>query len=150
MKLSPAAELAVRGALVLADRYGKGLTPLEAVCLERQLPRDYLAKIFASLARARLVRPVRGKRGGYELARDPARISLLEVIEAVEGPLALNLCQQDPPACDRIDCGVRSVWSELQDLIRRKLGSTSLTDCLRRGRNPASAGELSPALPKLA
>ncbi len=138
MRLSPAAELAIRGTVVLASEYGNGPATLESICSQRDLPRQYLVKIFASLARAGLVTPVRGKNGGYLLARSPEQINLLQVIEAVEGPLALNYCQQDPTQCDEQQCPIRSVWGELQDTMRAKLGEMTLADCTNRTSQSAS------------
>jgi len=120
--------------VVLSERYGQGVpVTLETVCTQRSLPREYLAKIFASLARARLVTPVRGKGGGFSLSRLPSQISLLEVIEAVQGPIVLNFCQHNPPQCDQVNCPARDLWTELQKLVREKLAGMSLADC--NGRN---------------
>lgn len=131
MKLSPAAELAVRGILVLADNYGKGLLTLADICELRGLSREYLAKVFGLLSRADLITPIRGKKGGYLLSRSPELITLLEVIEAVEGPQALNFCQFDPPKCDHAsDCKVRAVWTDLQAIFIEKLSAVKLSDCL--------------------
>jgi Rrf2 family protein len=130
MKLAPAAEFAVRGVLVLAERYGEGPVTLDAICSARCLSKEYLAKIFGSLVRADIIAPVRGKHGGYMLARPPGEISLLEVIEAVEGPVAMNFCQHDAPQCDRVDCLIRPVWGEIQSFVRGRLASVRLTDCL--------------------
>ena len=126
MQLSMAAELAVRGSAVLAARHGNGPVSLKEICRSRNLARDYLTKIFVSLSRAGIVRAVRGKGGGFVLARRPDQISVLEVIEAVEGPLALNLCQHDPPQCDEVDCPLRPVWQELQEVVRSKLSGVTL------------------------
>ena len=130
MRLSLAAELALRGTLVLAERYGKGLVTLDAVCAERELPKQYLTKIFASLAKADLVTAVRGKRGGYRLNRRPDQITVLEIVEAVEGPIVLNFCQHKPPRCEQKNCPIRPVWGELQKVIREKLGGLTLGQCL--------------------
>ena len=128
MKLTVAAELAVRGILVLAENHGSDPIPLAKVCQARDLPKEYLAKIFSSLSRHGLIRPIRGKNGGYVLARNPSGITLLHVIEAVEGPIALNFCQHQPPQCDRTDCTVRPVWTELQRILREKLSAKTLAD----------------------
>lgn len=130
MKLSPAAELAIRGVMVLADLHGQGPVTLATICAKRDLSREYLAKIFGLLARADIITPIRGKHGGYVLSREPDSITILDVIEAVEGPLALNLCQHNPPKCDQVDCPLRCVWGDLQKTIRDKLGSISLKDGL--------------------
>jgi len=113
----------------LAKRYGQGPVSLQAICAERDLPKEYLSKIFASLARANLIEPIRGKHGGYMLARGPDQISILDVIEAVEGPIALNFCQHTPPKCDNTECALRQVWTKLQNTFRRTLGEVTLADC---------------------
>jgi len=131
MKLSPAAEFAIRGMLVIAEHDGTGPVNLATICQERSLSKQYLAKIFGQLARANLVTPLRGKHGGYELARSLDQISILDIIEVMEGPIALNFCQHQPPKCDELDCGLRDVWAELQQIFRQKLSSISLRDCLQ-------------------
>jgi len=128
MKVSAATELAIRGLTELAMHFGEGPITLDTICAGRDLPKQYLTKIFSSLTRAGLIRPVRGKHGGYMLARDPKQVSLLEVVEAVQGPLWINLCTHEPPQCDQEDCPLRSVWCELQQHIREKLSSVTLAD----------------------
>jgi len=135
MKLSMAAEFAVRGILHLACFHGHGPVPLEQICRRCNLARDYQAKIFGQLARAGLVTAVRGKGGGYLLARSPESISLLEVVEAVEGPLAVNLCQFDPPRCEETECPVRPVWAEVQEKVRSTLASKTLAELVLAGRD---------------
>jgi len=130
MKVSPAAEFAIRGTLVLAGHHGNGPTTLDSICSARDLSKQYLVKIFASLAKAGLVTPIRGKKGGYLLSRDPDRINILELIEAVEGPIAVNFCQHEPPRCDQSDCPLRATWSEIQLFICDKLSRVTLQDCL--------------------
>lgn len=132
MKISPAAELAVRGILVLAERYGKGPVTLTEICTDRELPKQYLTKIFAMLAKEGVITPIRGKHGGYVLAREPGATTLLQVIEAVEGPLALNYCQHSPSRCSQADCAIRPIWTEVQDFVRGKL-NVSLAQCLSSG-----------------
>ena len=128
MKVSAATELAIRGLTELAMRFGQGPITLDTICAGRDLPKQYLTKIFASLTRAGLIRPVRGKKGGYMLARDPEQVNLLEVVEAVQGPLWVNLCTHEPPQCDQDDCPLRSVWREIQEHVREKLTSVTLAD----------------------
>lgn len=139
MKLSPAAELAVRGTMVLAEEFGEGPVNLDSICARRNLPKQYLVKLFASLTRAGLISPVRGKHGGYLLMREPGQVTVLEVVEAVEGPIILNYCMHDPPQCDQDGCLMREVWAQLQDTIRDKLGSITLADCLQHNAQPRQA-----------
>ena len=130
MRLSAAAELAIRGIMVLTQHHGEGPTTLDTICSEANLPKQYLTKIFGSLAKMNLITPIRGKHGGYMLARAPEAITLLEIVEAVEGPVVLNYCQHDPSQCDRVDCRIRPVWTELQDIIRTKLGAITMADAV--------------------
>ena len=130
MKLSPAAEFGIRGVAVLAEDYGKGPLSLAEICRRRKIAREYLVKIFAALVRARLVRAVRGKHGGYVLARPPSKITLLQVIEAVEGPITLNYCTYSPPRCDETGCPIRDVWRDLQKTVRKRLASVTMDACI--------------------
>ena len=130
MRLSPAAEFAVRGAVVLAEDYGRGLLTIDEICAKRGLQKEYLTKIFRQLANAHIVVPMRGKNGGYTLARDPSRITLLDVVQAVEGPLAVNLCQQDPPRCNQTSCVLHGVWADIQQTMVSRLSSVTLADCV--------------------
>jgi len=132
MRLAPAAEFAVRGILVLADRYGQGPVSIDTICASRDLAKQYLTKIFAALAKANLIVPMRGAHGGYVLARPPDRVSVLEVIEAVEGPLCMNFCQNEVPQCERVECLLRPVWADIQSFVRDRLSSVKLSDCLAR------------------
>lgn len=130
MKLSPAAEYAVRGILVLTEKYGQGPVTLDTICSRRNLPKQYLTKLFAHLTKAGLVNPVRGKGGGYMLGRAPGEISVLQVIEAIEGPVILNLCQHHPSQCEEELCKIRPIWTELQKTVQEKLSGLKLSQCV--------------------
>ena len=116
----------------MAQRHNQGPVTLGMICEDdKRLSREYLARVFGMMARAGIVRPIRGKNGGYVLTREPKNISLLEVIEAVEGPQALNICQNNPPLCENVDkCKVQKVWKELQAVFSRKLSGVKLSDCI--------------------
>ncbi len=133
MKLSMAAEFAIRGILALAEYYGQGPVPLARICRTRKLPKQYCTKIFGMLVRANLIDAVRGKGGGYALARPPDEISLLSVIEAVEGPLAVNLCQSDPPKCSEPGCPVYPVWTKVQQQVSTILAGKTLGELITAG-----------------
>ena len=77
MNVSPAAELGIRGIRLLAEKADEHPVPLDVICTDGDLPKQYLVKIFAMLAKADLVRPVRGKRGGYLLGRPAGEMTLL-------------------------------------------------------------------------
>ena len=125
----------LHGVVVLATEYGHGPISLNEICKRRKLARQYLVKLFGILSRAGIIVSVRGKRGGFMLARDPSQITLLELIEVVEGPIALNLCQYSPPRCQELNCALRPVWGELQQKVRETLGSVTMASCAEARAN---------------
>ena len=129
MHLSTAAELGIRGMAYLAVNYRKGPVPMSKICQEQKLPHQYMVKVFSALGRTNLVHSVRGRSGGFALTRPPKEISILDIIEAVEGPLALNLCQKRPSQCRWATdpkCQIRPMWNELQAITAKTLGKFHL------------------------
>ena len=118
---------------MVAERHGEGPITLKSICAERDLPKQYLVKLFSLLTKADIITAVRGKRGGYVLSREPDRISLLEVIEAIEGPVALNHCQHTPPRCNEVGCPMRTMWCDLQSIFREKLENMKIQECIASG-----------------
>lgn len=96
------------------------------------VPRPYLAKIITTLARHGLLLARRGVRGGNVLARPPGAITLLEVVEAVEGPDWLGPCLLGLDECrDRTACPTHAFWQRAREEIRAELAHTTLADYLR-------------------
>ena len=117
----------------LARHYGSGPVSLAGVAAEEDLPRAYLEQLVVSLREAGLVVSTRGAHGGYELARDPADITMSEVLRALEGPIAPMICATDDPehaiACDRsARCTVNLLWVRVRDAIAGALKSMTLAD----------------------
>lgn len=117
LKISRKAEYALLALGQLSSLAAEGGGP---TCTARELarrlsaPRELLSKVLQSLARAGLVRSEKGVRGGYALARSATRISVADLVEAVDGPVALVDCLDDPEACDRrADCCLREPFSQL-------------------------------------
>ncbi|HHY46071.1 MAG TPA: Rrf2 family transcriptional regulator [Firmicutes bacterium] len=80
------------------------------------IPEGFLRKIFQKLAGAGIVKSVRGPRGGFSLAREPEDVTVLEVVEAIQGPLAVNRCLLGRDACERWDvCKLRESWTGIQE-----------------------------------
>ena len=91
----------------LARHFGSGPVSLGEMADHEQLPRPYLEQLVVSLREAGLVTSTRGARGGYELSRAPAGIPMIEVITALEGPIAPMVCASDDPlhaqSCQRAE-----------------------------------------------
>ncbi|MGB9586371.1 MAG: RrF2 family transcriptional regulator, partial [Anaerolineales bacterium] len=93
---------------------------------EQQIPPSFLAKIVSQLSVAGLLNTSRGARGGVSLARSPEEITLLDVIEAIDGPILLNECVEEMGACVfSEDCPVRPIWVDAQIELVNKLRSTT-------------------------
>lgn len=91
-----------------------------------------VSKIFKSLARSKLVSSHRGVQGGYRLAREPSRVSVADVIEAVEGPVALTECGENSDAsCEFVgSCSVQANWLRINQVVRRALSNVSVEDMI--------------------
>ena len=110
MQVTRQADYAVRAVLYLAQlKPGQRVSTAE-VSRAQRIPLTFLAKIVAQLGPAGVLRTTRGAHGGIWLARPAEALSLLEVVEAIDGPLALNACVLSPEACELADhCAVRVV-----------------------------------------
>jgi len=124
MRLTQATDYAIRAVLHLAH-LPKGTT-VEAneIATAQSIPVRFLLKIFRSLAAAGIVGSQRGPGGGYVLLRDPAQVTLLDILEAVEGPTAINRCLIDADFCSRHAadyCPVRQAMASVQKVLAAEL-----------------------------
>lgn len=131
MQITRQADYAVRTVLHLAKMGDSERAATRTVAAEQNIPPSFLAKIISQLAIAGLLHTSRGARGGVTLARDPKDITLLEVVEAIDGPIQLNVCVGSDGACifDE-DCPIRSVWCNVQTELVTRLKGTSFGDLL--------------------
>jgi Rrf2 family protein len=126
MRLINAGEYAVRCVAFLAAAPAPGPTTRRAVAEGMDIPEIFLGKIAPLLARAGIIEIVRGQRGGLRLARPSRDISLLDVVEAVIGPISLNDCVLHPNACQRsAGCPFHSAWDHASRQLRDTLAGTS-------------------------
>jgi len=100
---------------------------------ERDLPEQFLEQLFATLRRAGLLRSHRGVGGGFTFARRPDQVSVLDVVTALDGPLAVAACTEGE--CDLEDfCGASAVWRQASDAFESVLAATSVADLAERER----------------
>jgi FeS assembly SUF system regulator len=91
-----------------------------------------VSKLLKQLAQAGLVESFRGVNGGYRLAREPARISIADIVIAMEGPIGMTECSAQVGLCDHeTHCGVRVNWQRINDAIAGALAGVSLADMLK-------------------
>jgi Rrf2 family protein len=125
MQITRAAEYAIRGVLYLCQQPEGSVCLLSEISERQRIPPSFLSKIFQNLARAGIVASSRGTGGGFTLIKDPHDISLLDVVEAIEGQISLNMCLSNGQTCEnRPTCAVHFVWREAQnhllDLLKKK------------------------------
>ncbi len=132
MQITRQADYAVRAVLHLAELNTNGKrAPTSKIADEQQIPPSFLAKIVSQLSVAGVVQTSRGARGGVSLARNPSEISLLEVIEAIDGPITLNECVTNPKACPfRQHCKVHEIWCKSQAELVDKLANTDFASLI--------------------
>jgi Rrf2 family protein len=129
MQLTMTGEYAIRTMVHLSSLPPGGMAQISEISRRWDIPETFLRKIVARLSKGGLVRSHRGVGGGVSLARPADQISLLDVVEEVEGPVALNRCIVEPHACSRTKtCLVHGVWCEAQDVLRGLLASRSLAE----------------------
>ncbi len=127
----------------LAERSGELPSTARDLAVSTHLPLPVVSKLLKALAREGILDSQRGARGGYRLARDPARLTVAEIIRLLEGPIALTECGADPGACSTEGaCGVRAPWLRINDVIQRALERVTLAELCTA---PAQAGTLAAA-----
>ncbi len=129
VKLSTKGRYAVRAMLDLAQNSIEGPVLTREVSCRQEISALYLAQLFNRLSSAGLVRSMRGSRGGFTLARPASQISLLDIIQAVEGSTAPVACVDNVAVCPRaLSCPTRTVWMQVKAAIDHVLSSSTLDD----------------------
>ncbi len=126
MQITRQADYALRAMIFLAQLEPNRRAATSQIAEEQRIPPSFLAKIISQLSIAGLIHTSRGARGGVSLARPADEISVLEVVEAIDGPIALNECTEDPSSCPfGNECILRPLWCEAQSELIHKLRTTS-------------------------
>ena len=129
LQLTRGGEYAIRAMIHLASRPLGEVSALREVGREQDVPESFLAKIFQTLVRAELVTSQRGAHGGFSLSRPADRITARQVIEAVDGPIALNVCVIRPEECGRSgECRMHVAWVDAQERMMQVLDGITLAD----------------------
>ncbi len=126
MQITRQADYALRAMLYLAQMNPTERAATSQIAEVQNIPPSFLAKIISQLSIAGLIHTSRGARGGVSLARQPEEISILDVVEAIDGPIALNECTDDPSTCPFGEsCPLRPLWCEAQSELIVRLRNTS-------------------------
>jgi Rrf2 family protein len=129
MQLTMMGEYAVRAMMHFAALPKDSVAQIPAISKEWDIPEKFLRKIIAKLTKGGLLHAHRGAGGGISLEKAAKEITLLDVIELIEGPLSLNKCLINPYFCKRTgSCNVHVAWCEAQTAMRSILGSYTLAE----------------------
>jgi len=134
MQVSRRVDYALRAAINLARQNKGRASSVGEISLQEAIPKKFLEKILQDLIHAGVAASRRGSHGGYALTRSPSEISFKQVMEAVEGPIALNVCTGGPSLCSvSPTCGMQHVWAEGQRRLVDLFAATRLSDLLPAG-----------------
>lgn len=135
MQLSTKARYAARALVELAIQYGHGPVKLKSIADKQNISLKYLEQVMTPLRVSGYVKTQKGSQGGYLLARPPAAINLFEVVQCVEGSLALVDCLDSPEICERVKlCATRGAWASAKEAIYRELSRITLAELAEKQR----------------
>lgn len=143
MQITRQADYAVRAVLYLAQLGSDQRAATSQIAQEQRIPPSFLAKIVSQLSVAGILQTSRGARGGVSLARVPKEISILEVVEAIDGPILLNECVADNGgSCPFGDtCPMQPVWCDAQIELVNRLKSTNFEQFVQKDTALAVAAD---------
>ncbi len=133
MEITRQADYALRAMLFLARQEQDQRTATSEIAKKQNIPPSFLAKIISQLSIAGLIHTSRGARGGVSMARPLNEITMLQVVEAIDGPVALNECTANPKICQfGEDCPLHEVWCETQEELVKKLKTSTFSHITRK------------------
>lgn len=122
--------------LDLALHYGEGPVRISDIAQRQDVSVKYLEQIIIPLKEAKLIKSVRGPKGGHMLARSPAKINVSMIVNALEGGIDMTDCVGNPEICGRSrHCAARSVWKMATEAVDDKLKSITLSDMVKKNED---------------
>lgn len=132
MKITRQADYAIRAVVYLSNPSVDGRVPTGVIAEAENIPQPFLTKVISQLSTAGLVITSRGMGGGVMLARSPEEITLLDVIEAVDGPILISHCLRRPNTCQiESHSAVHDTWANIQARLIQDLESVTMAELAR-------------------
>lgn len=130
MRLTAKSEYGLLAMIYLASSAEEGPVSAREISEQQEIPAKFLEQLFVGLRKAGLVNAVRGARGGFALARTPDQINVLEIVEALEGPLVATVCEGDRGLiCGRGGaCAASAVWNRATKALREVFETATLAE----------------------
>lgn len=142
MEITRQADYAVRAVLFIAQLSEGERLATSTIAEQERIPLPFLAKIVSQLSVKGIVDAMRGARGGVRLARMPEEITLLDVIEAIDGEITLNRCVLNERACPITKtCAIREVWCDAREEMVVRLRATDFRMLLKRTEELVAAAQ---------
>lgn len=127
MQITKAGEYGVLGLIALSRRPLGEVVMIDVLCEEESVPKSFLGKIFQNLSKSGLVGSARGSGGGFYLTRSASDITVLEILESIEGPIALQRCLEIDVGCEHSrGCALCGLLAEAQERMKEVFAGTSL------------------------
>jgi Rrf2 family protein len=146
MQIPRRVDYGLRAVIYLSGQDPEKCCSITEIAKQQGVPRKFLEKIIQDLIRKGLIKSRRGSCGGYRLARPPDAISFYDVIDAIEGPIAVNACLDQHLGCDQLPrCTMVGVWNEVQRKVIEVFTSTKIADLRQSPCNNFVASSLSSA-----
>lgn len=140
MKLSTRSRYAARAIIEIAKQKGDKPITRKVICESQQISSSYLENILIILKNQGIIKTIRGPKGGYSLAKDPADITMYDIVSVFEGSISAVHCVDDPTNCSRYkNCPTKKVWEELMLSQKNVLQSFTIDNLMKsegEGQNP--------------
>ena len=130
MRISRSAGYGLLAVGYIAQHKGEKIILSDTISQKYDIPLEYLLKIMQQMVRANILRSKRGPRGGFSLARAPGKITMLEIIEAVEGPLSSELLMAEQAPRDKFGAKAEKVHAAATEAAKKVLKSIKLSDLI--------------------
>ena len=131
MKISTKGRYGLRILIDLATHDPAKPRQLHDIAQSQQISEKYISRLVLDLRKAKLIRSTRGVNGGIHLVKSPEEITLLEILETMEGPISVVNCLHSPAQCKRNElCPTRDIWVQLNNGIRELMRQITLEDIL--------------------
>ncbi len=139
MRLTAKSEYGLLALLFLAEREGQGPVAAREIAEVQRIPIKFLEQLLVTLRKSELVAAQRGAHGGFVLGRDADEITVLDIVEALEGPLSPSPCDGTRDCGRSSACAAAPVWEEAGEALRKVLGSTTVAAVAMRQEELDSA-----------
>lgn len=134
-------DYAARLIVNLAKHFGNGPISTRTAAAQEHVPYQLACKLMQKLNNAKLVKSCMGPKGGFVLGREPSKISLLEVVESIQGPISINRCVLKEDVCSRkMVCSVREKLAYIQKNMTSEMAAITLDELTKPGRNKKNTG----------